>query len=326
VFCDLTLLSICLAAAAGKPAAKPREVVDRIAAVIENEIITQRELETKAEPYMAKLGEISDPAERLSKRQQILRQVLDIEIDDRIVKAEIGRSKDRLGVTEKDVDRAIQEVLRMNNLNEDQLQAALYSQGVAWAEYRERLRSQIERARLIQFQVQGKVKVDEAAVKRRCEERSASGSRDVRVCASHILRVIPDKATAEEVEQLRARLSQLQAELAAGADFAAFALKHSDDKAAPDGDIGCFGRGEMVEVFEAAALKLEVGQVSPVVRSPFGFHIIKVTDRRQPSKGECSDDTALDKFRNEIYQEEMESQMKAWLRELRKKAFVEVRI
>ncbi len=321
MFIELVTLTVIAA-----PTPPKRETVDRIAAVIENEIITLRELESKAEPYLGKLSEVAEPAARAKRRDEILRQVLDIEIDDRIVKAEIQRSRDRLGVTDKDVERAVEEVLRLNNLTEDQLQAALYSQGVTWSEYRERLRAQIERARLIQFQVQGKVAVKESDVTRRCEERQRAGTRELRVCAAHILRVIPAGATPEAVEQLRARMSELQAELASGADFAAFALQHSDDKNAPDGDIGCFARGEMVEPFEAAAFALRVGEVSPVVRTPFGFHIIKVTDRRAAATTGCSDEAVLERFRNEIFQEEMEQQMKLWLRGLRGKAFVDIRL
>jgi parvulin-like peptidyl-prolyl isomerase len=303
-----------------------RQVADRIAAVIEDEIITVRELEQKAGPYLAKLDEIQEPAQRSAKRSEILRRVLDIEIGERIVNAEIERSKDRLGVDDKDVDRAIQEVMSSNNLTEEQLQAALYAQGVAWSEYRQKLRAQIERARLIQFQVQGKIQLRDEDVRRRCHERQAGGAVELKVCAAHILRVIPDAAEAAVTDRLFARMSQLQAELVQGADFSAYALKHSDDKGAPDGDLGCFGRGEMVAPFEQAAYALQVGQVSPVVKTSFGLHIIKVYDRRAASTASCDSDQMLEAFRNEIYQEEMERHMNAWLGELRRTAFVEVRI
>jgi parvulin-like peptidyl-prolyl isomerase len=81
----------------------------------------------------------------------------------------------------------------------------------------------------------------------------------------------------------------------------------------------------MVEPFEKAVLKLEVGQVSPVVRTQFGFHIIKLTDRRFPAAKTCDDAETLAPFQNEIYQEELDRQMNLWLAELRRKAFVEVR-
>jgi len=313
--------------AAVTPAAEPpRETVDRIVAVIEDEVITLRQLEDKAAPYLEKLAGVKDAAERDKKRMETLRQVLDIEIGERIVSAEIERNKDRLGVTEQDIDRAVQEVQRMNNISREQLEAALYGQGMTWTEYRQKLRAQVERARLIQFQVQGKVQVKDGDAVRRCEERQRAGTKELKICASHILRKIPPDASADAVEKLRTRLSQLQAELSAGADFAAYALKNSDDKAAPDGELGCFGRGEMLPEFETAAYKLKVGEVSAVIRTKLGFHIIKVTDRKQAASASCSDDTVLNNFRNEIYQEEVERQMNTWLAELRRKAFVEVRL
>ena len=121
----LLILAIVLPTAAG---AVEREVVDEIAAVIEGEIITMRELETKAKPYMEKLAEL-EPGKRDGERGKILHEVLDIEISERIVNAEIDRNKDKLGVTDQDVDRAVQEVLKMNNLTEEQLRAKLVQVG-----------------------------------------------------------------------------------------------------------------------------------------------------------------------------------------------------
>jgi len=299
-------------------------VVDRVAAVIESDIITLRELEKKAQPYLLQLDEIEDAEEKQARRLEILKRVLDIEIGEKIVAKELEGAKERLGVTSQDVDRAIEEVLQSNNLSREQLQAALYGQGMTWSEYRQKLREQIERARLIQFRVQGRIQIKPADVRRRCMERA--GALEKKVCASHILLKIPDGASAKAIEGLRARVSQMQAELANGGDFAAYALKHSDDKGAPDGDLGCFGRGEMVEAFEKVAFKTPVGKISPVVRTEFGFHIIRVNELRSPSKGVCESHEDLVPFQNEIYQEEMARQMDMWIEELRKKAFVDVRL
>ncbi len=307
-------------------AAPDRDVVDRIAAVIEDEIITVRELEGKAAPFMEKLQEVADPAEREKRRREILQQVLDIEIGERIVNAEIERNKERLGVNEQDIDKTVQDVMRHNRLTREQLEANLYTQGLTWTEFRDKLRSQLQRKRLIEFLVQAKVQLKDSDVKRRCEERQHSSQQGLRVCASHVLRKVPANAGAEEVAKLRGRMSQLQAELAAGADFAAYALKHSDDTVAPGGDLGCFGRGEMVREFEETAYQLEVGAVSQVIRTEFGFHVIKVTDRQQAAGADCNDEAVLGSFRNEIYQEEMDRQMNAWLADLRRKAFVDVRL
>ena len=102
----LLILAIVLPTAA---LAVEREVVDEIAAVIEGEIITMRELETKAKPYMAKLAEL-ETSKRDEERGKILHEVLDIEISERIVNAEIDRNKDKLGVTDVDLVQRINDI------------------------------------------------------------------------------------------------------------------------------------------------------------------------------------------------------------------------
>jgi len=301
------------------------QVVDRIVAVVEDQIVTLRELEKKAQPFLEKLASIDDAAERKTQRASIMRRVLDIEVDDRIVDKEIIANKEKLGITSKDVDRAIEEVLRSNNITRDQLQAAIYGQGMTWSEYRKILRKQQERARLVQFNVQGKVQVKESEARRRCAQRQGASSGGEQICASHILVEIPDDSSDSEIEKIRVTASRMQAEINSGADFAAYAMRHSADKSAPDGNLGCFSKGEMVDGFEKAAFAAKVGTVTPVVRTPLGFHIIKVNDRRHKATP-CDSAEALLPFQNEIYQEQMEEQMKVWISELRQKAFVEIRL
>jgi peptidyl-prolyl cis-trans isomerase SurA len=319
------IIALVVVFSAGAQAA--REVVDKVAAVIEDQVITVRELEEKAAPYMAQLESIKEPEKREERRREIYRQVLDIEIGERMVSRELEQNRERLGVTEQDIDKAVEEVLKLNHITRDQLQTALYGQGLTWSEYRKRLREQIERARLIQFRVQGKVQIKDADVKQRCEREQNEGAGEMQVCAAHVLIAIPEKASPDEVEKLRAQASRLQAELASGGDFAAYAMKYSADKNAPDGSVGCFARGEMVKDVERAVAKLKIGEISPVVRTAQGFEIIKVTDRKRvAASSSCDDDDVLNQYRNQLYQEEMERQMNAWIAELRSKAFVEVRI
>lgn len=322
------LKSVCLCGVllTAVQASAARQVVDRIVAVIDNEIITAQELKAKAAPYMAQAPKVEGAEASRRAHEKILRQVLDIEIGERMVNREIADSKDRLGVGDKDIDRAVEEVMSINHLTREQLQTALYGQGMTWSEYRQKLRTQIERARLIQFKVQGKVQLKESDVQRRCEERGRSGHRDFAVCASHILLQIPQDGDAKSRAAVMAEAQKLHQALVHGADFASYAASYSADKGAPDGQLGCFRRGEMVESFDAAAFSLPVGAISEVVETSFGLHIIKVTDRRAAEAPRCDSTEALEPFRNELYQEEMQRQMEAWVQELRAKAFVDIRL
>ena len=178
----------------------------------------------------------------------------------------------------------------------------------------------------MQFQVQGKVTIREADAKQQCLARSRDTEAEGRVCASHILFATKPGLSADEEREIFGRAAQMQAELSSGGDFDAYAMRFSDDKGAPDGKLGCFGRGEMVEAFEEAAFDMQVGQISPVVKTPFGFHIIKVYDRVAAAGVSCDDPAVLEQYQNELYQQEMEKQMNIWVQELRRRAFVEVRL
>jgi parvulin-like peptidyl-prolyl isomerase len=112
------------------------------------------------------------------------------------------------------------------------------------------------------------------------ENRSSFDGSQVR--ASHILAEFPPNASAEQKRQARARLEQVRSQLAAGTDFASLAKQHSDCQSkVQGGDVGYFPRkGKMTEAFAASAFLLPVGQVSDVVESEYGYHLIKVTDRK----------------------------------------------
>lgn len=304
-----------------------RQTVDRIVAVIENEILTLRELEKKAQPFMDQLDEITDQEERQTRRKEILRSTLRLEVQERLIDKEVKANSDKLSVSEQDVDRAVEEVLKMNRLNRKQLQAALYGQGTSWSEYRKQLRKQIARSRLIQFQVQGKLEVKEEDVRNRCLEKKRAGRIDAnqQVCASHILLSVQEDADAAEVQAMREKALALRAQILNGADFAQLAQENSGDAGSPNGELGCFGQGEMLEAFEEAAFQMDPGEISAPVRTELGFHLIRLDSRGVGDSG-CNDPSELAAFQNEIYQEQMEQKMRSWVEELRAKAFVEERL
>lgn len=281
-----------------------------------------------AQPQLAELPQGHSAGERAAMRHKVLQQALEAEIGERLLTREVKASRDKLGVADKDIDRAIDEVMRLNHIDKEGLQAALFGQGMTWNAYREKLRQQLERTRMVQLKVQGRVQVKHSEVKRRCLERQRLGDAQGAqvVCASHILLRIAEGADAQEVAQQMRRAQGLREELLGGTPIAELAAKHSDDPSAKDGALGCFGRGEMVEAFEQAAFALPVGQPSEVVRTPFGLHLIVVTEHRKDAVTDCTSPEALEPFKAELYQEEMGRQMELWLGELREQAFVDTRL
>lgn len=129
--------------------------------------------------------------------------------------------------------------------------------------------------------------IDDEELRRLYEEEQP----ELEVRARHILLRVPEDATPEQRDSVRALAEELQQRAAAGEDFAALAEQHSADpgSASDGGDLGYFGRDQMVPPFEDAAFALDVGEVSDVVETPFGYHVIKVEDRRMPELSSIED-------------------------------------
>ncbi|HYJ79300.1 MAG TPA: peptidylprolyl isomerase [Longimicrobiaceae bacterium] len=143
----------------------------------------------------------------------------------------------------------------------------------------------------------------------------------VEVRARHILLSLPADATPAQRDSVKRLADQLRAQAAGGADFAALAQRHSSDGSSQQGgDLGFFGRGRMVPQFEEAAFALQPGQISPVVQTPFGFHVIKVEERRQRELG----DTDREQFRAYMSQRAQQQSVEGYLKRLTDAAGVEV--
>lgn len=148
---------------------------------------------------------------------------------------------------------------------------------------------QPEREQAIIFKLRDQViRPDTSFTEAELQQRWATEGPGAEIRARHILLRIPVEATPAQRDSVRALAQSLQQRAAAGEDFAALATRFSQDpgSAAQGGDLGYFGRGRMVAPFDEAAFKLQPGQLSPVVESPFGYHIIRVEDRRQAELGE----------------------------------------
>lgn len=302
-------------------------VVDRIAAVIENTIVTQRELETKARVALATLEDYSDPKERERRRQQILHQTLDEIIAERLTDTELNKLRERMGaVADAEVEHAFEETAKMNSMTKDQLTAALYNQGQTVSEFKNALRRQMERTRYLQMRTQNKTGFSEKDIAQRCAELRQSMMTDVQIRARHVLVKVTAEAPVAEVEKAKAKIDAIYEKLKAGADFEKTATSDSEDQGSPGGDLGYFRRGEMMPAIEQVAFSQKIGDLSKPVRTRVGFHVVRVEDKRVSKGDGCDDEATKQKIQGELYNREVEHQMKLWVDELRKKAYVDVKI
>ena len=264
----------------GAPRARA-ELVDRVAAVVNNDVITLSEVEKRAAPELARIDQETGGAERGQKRAAAMKRILDTMIDEKLVDNELKELKVTIG--DKEVDAAIDEVKKSYNLNDEQLQQAVAREGYTVAEYREQMRKQIGRYKLISEKVRKNVKVSDADVQTEYDRMTRAEGEDYEVHVRHILIAVPRNASQAQVEQARTKAAAVAVEAREpGVDFAELAKKRSEGSSSSDGgDLGFFKRGTMVPEFERVAFSLKTGEVSDPVRTQFGWHVLKLEEIRK---------------------------------------------
>ncbi|MCI0570979.1 MAG: peptidylprolyl isomerase [Myxococcaceae bacterium] len=298
------------------------ELVDRIAAVVNGDVIALSEVEARAAPELDALALERDATKRGEQRKEVLKRTLDQLVGEKLLEAEAKELG--IEVTPQQVEQSIQEAMKQNKFNEEQFALVLEREGYSMDTYREFMKKHLSRLQLINFKVRQQVKVSDEDLKAEYARYARAEGADFEVHARHILLPVKRGAPAAEVEETRKKV-QTFAEQARmpGADFAALARRESKDGAAKSGgDLGFFGRGVMVPEFERAAFSLEPGKVSDAVRTPFGWHVIKVEERRAVDVKPF--DEVKEELRERLGSQQMSKYTEQYVQELRQKGMVEV--
>jgi len=272
-----------LAAAVAFPAVSaaaegPRsvQVIDRIVVVVNDDIITRHELSERARVASAQLKQRGAP----SPPQAVLeKQILERMITDRV---QLQFAKETgLRVEDTELDRAISRIAAENKLSLQQLRAALERDGVDFNRFREDIRDEITIARLREREVENRITVTEGEIDNFIRTQQGSATRGDEFNLSHVLVTVPEKASPETIQARRERAEQALAQIKSGTDFRQVAASFSD---APDalkgGAIGWRTSSRLPSLFLEAVQGLQAGQVSGILRSPNGFHILKLNERR----------------------------------------------
>jgi peptidyl-prolyl cis-trans isomerase SurA len=276
------------AAAQSQPQPKSRQpvVLDRIVAVVNDEAITERELEERARfalKQLAQQGTTPPP------RGVVERQLLERMIADRV---QVQFAKETgLRVDDAELDRAISRIAEQNKITLQQLRATLEKDGVPFAKFREDIRNEIVMSRLREREVDNKIVITESEIDALLSASVNEEMRSDEVDLSHILVVVPENASPEQVQARRARAEEALAQLKRGADFRQVAAAFSE---APDalqgGSMGWRAGERLPTLFYDALRGMKPGQVSEVLRSANGFHIVRLNDRRG-GKGAAATET-----------------------------------
>ena len=252
------------------------QLVDRIIAVVNQEVITQFELNDRMQRVTRELEQRNTP---LPPRDVLEAQVLERLITERVQlqrASEIG-----LRIDDPMLDRTVERVAQSNNMTTEQFRAALERDGIPMSKFRVELRNEILLTRLREREVDNRITISENEVDLYLADQQGAQEGASEFELSHIVIRVPDQATPDQLARLRAKADEVVKQARAGADFAQLSAAYSDaPEAMSGGSLGWRSRDRLPDLYLEAAGAIKPGQVSDVLRSPAGFHVLKLNNIR----------------------------------------------
>lgn len=299
-------------------AAADKEATKNDVAKVNGVAITTADFDREVGRYeqqMAMMGQPVSP-EQL---KEIKGKVLDGMIDRELLFQE--SKKEGIKVDKAEVDQRIS-ALKQKFPKEEEFKQTLERLGLTEASLRTQFEQELAVKALVDKKFGGKVTVTEQDMKKFYNDNPDYFKTQERVRASHILAKVDAGANDADKKKARQKIEDVQKKVKKGEDFGALAKQYSDcPSSAKGGDLDYFQRGQMVKPFEDAAFAMKVGDVSNIVETQFGYHLIKLTDKQ--GAGKVSFDEAKDKIKGYLEQQKMGEEVKQYVAQLKQKGKVE---
>lgn len=288
------------------------------AVVVNGTVITQAELDSQMKIVIDRLrasGRLPD----VSQLDQIRSQVLENLIARELLYQE--SQKKGIKISEEEVNKQLINV-KAQFPNEAEFNNALIRMNLTEASIKEKLQRDLALKKLIEDEVAPKVTVSDSDIRAFYENNPETFKQPERVKASHILIKVDPKADASQKAEAQKKIDSVQAKLQKGEDFGALAKEYSEGPTGPKGgDLGYFTRGQMVKPFEEAAFAMKPGEVSGMVETRFGYHLIKVTDKTP--EGTMPYDDVKERLGEFLKQQKIQEEINVYVKSLEEKAKIE---
>lgn len=294
-------------------------VFDKVVAKVNSEIITLSSVEERADLLKQKYS--SSP--QLPSEKKLLEEALNIIVDEKL---QIQEAK-KIGfvVDEDTVDAAVDEIKRTNNISDGELEVMLEREGRNLESYKNHIKDQIIVTKISRMEIGNRVKVSEKNIIKYYKEHRSDLWKDGKVKARHILFIVGNESTNSMRKEKFQLAKNVLNKIHDGNDFAELAMEYSEDVSASNGgDVGFVERGKMVREFEDAVFSLKTGQVSGIVETEYGYHIIKVEEVLLGKT--LNFEESKDRIQQILFSQKQNQAYKEWMNELKESAFIELNL
>jgi peptidyl-prolyl cis-trans isomerase SurA len=316
--CTQTLLVI-MALGLGRVTPAAAEAIERVIAVVNDEAVLLSDLRRRATPYLehALRGTLSD-ADKKARIKSLYEQLAQQLIDEELI--EQTARKMMITVSSLEVDQAIENVRRQSGLEDARFWEAVREQGFTDRQYRDDVRKQLLRLKVINQRVRSRVNISEDTVRENYDDRVRQGRRHQRFRAAHVFFPLPESASATAVADVTKQAEQLRATLDTVEAFDVAAKDHGG------GELGWLDQGDLPNILEDTLLGLNENEIGQPVRGPSGIHIFLVRERQAGKESLAPFEELQSEIQRELLDRAMQRQEELFLKGLRRDAVITMRL
>ena len=310
--------------AAGCPAnsALGAELVDRIVAVVNNDLIALEELNIQLKPYLDKISDMNYPPDK--QRQMIFKvreDVLNNMVDQKLTDQEIARYN--ITASDKEVDNAIERVKKTNSLTDESLRQALSKEGITLEEYRKRTKEHILRAMLVNREIKSKIVITKEDIKAYYNSHPELYGFEEKYHLANVMIKYPETPDASSRMQAHQAMAEMLQALQAGKSIEEVIQTHSAGTAkVQGGELGTFSLSTLDSKIREALKDLQPGQYSQIVETDYGPQIFRLLDKVK-SAGKTVEEASAE-IENTLYKDIVDQKFSKWLEELRARSHVKI--
>jgi parvulin-like peptidyl-prolyl isomerase len=301
------------------------EVVDKIIAVVNDEIITLAEFNTAFDPYLKNIEDNYKGKDKEALINQSKEAFLKRLVDNLLIEQEAKKAGKSIVIKDEEVMDVVRDMIAKRKSNMEEFKKNLAREGTSLESLKKDIRSQMVRMRLLRWEIKSKVMVSDEEIGEYYTKNRQDYEGKEAVRLKQIFLAIPAKADKKTKAKIKEEAEQLRKRVLAGEPFELLAVKYSQGPgAAQGGDIGFIEKGTIIVAVDSVAFNLPMEQVSEVIESSIGFHIIKVVDKKGAGLKPIA--TVREEIKTKIEDEKLEKKYEEWITSVRKKSFIEIKM
>jgi len=298
------------------------EIVDRVVAIVNNEVVSLYELNESVRPFIEQIqsSQYPDDVERQLKyevRQKVLQQL----IDEKLTDQELARLQ--ITVSETELDRAIERMKEANFLTDEKLRAGLERQGLTYDEYRQRMKKQLLRSKLVNLEIRSKIVITEEDIKEYYTNNAASYAGEKKYLLHNIYTRLPSIVTEQEKQIALGIMETIHQELEDGKPFELLTTDYAGATVMIESsNLGYFKLEELSKQLRDVLGSMQAGSFTPVLESDFGYQIVYVETIEEV--GGKTLEEAKPEIQQKLYDEVVDEKFESWLQVLRERSHIKI--